>query len=334
MKLPDNWRELYFTLFPDVVLVKGERDAAAYDFNRAELVPIPPVLCDLVEELEVHTCGELAGSLPPDQSPLVGKYLSYLLEKDFGTFREEIIAFKPLDRDWDQSNELLSAQLELNASSDYNVAAVLDQITDLNCFQLELRLGEKWANPEAVEGLLELVRGSTLRAVDLYLTDGSAWTPERGDDLFARHPKLLHFMAYAAPTAYEKTFHPGTLKMVVHPLPKGEERRNHYKGRYIVNYQYFTEALRFNPLLNRRVSVSSFGYWKNDLMYEETFGHVTERKLTEVLASPEFTRLWKVNADRIVDLKDSARRYAVWPAEPLTALQDGSGCYTFFTPSL
>lgn len=329
MNLPNNWQESYFTAFPDVVFIKGEEDAAAYDFGRLQLVPVPQALCDVVEALEDATCGEFVASLPADQQDLVQPYLSFLLRKDFGTLRKDKIAFQPLSREWDQSNELLGAQIELNRHSDFNPHDALRQITDRDCFQLEIRLADDWTSTWAVENLLEGLRGTTLRAVNIYLASAAGWTMEDADELFARHPKLLHLLGYGATAAGEKTYRPGMLRLTTDPQPAGTAERNHYEGRYIVNYRYFTEALQYNPLLNRRVSVSEFGYWKNDLAYDRTFGHVAETPLSAVLNDPDFTALWRVNADRIIELKDSARRYAVWPAAPLSPLADGSGLYTF-----
>jgi|GEM_PF-3018234 len=329
MNLPNDWLNLYFTPFSDVVFVRGKEDAAAYDFGRFALLPVPPVLCDVVEALEEATCGEFVASLPEDQQGLVAPYVAFLLRNDFGTLRKDRVAFRPLSREWDQSNELLSAQLELSKHSDFDPHAVLRQITDRDCFQLEIRLADNWTSIGAVEKLLEGIRGSTLRAVNVYLASVAGWTKPEAEELFERHNKLLHLLGYGATVAVEKAYRPGVLKLTTDSQSEGAADRNHYQGRYIVNYHYFTEAQQFNPLLNRRVSVSEFGYWKNDLSYEHTFGHVAERPLTEVLSDPDFTALWRVNADRITDLKDSARRYAVWPAAPLIPIADGSGLYTF-----
>lgn len=331
MSLPNNWQERYFTAFPDVVFVKGKKDAAAYDFARLELVPVPQVLCDVVEALEDVTCGEFVASLPKDQQDLVEPYLAYLIRKDFGTLRKDKVAFQPLSREWDHSNELLGAQLELSRHSDFNPHDALRQITDRDCFQLEIRLADQWTGTGVVDELLEGLRGTTLRAVNIYLANAAGWAVTEANELFESHPKLLHLLGYGATEAFEKTYRPGMLRLTTDAQPADMARRNHYEGRYIVNYQYFTEALLFNPLLNRRVSVSEFGYWKNDLSYARTFGHVAEKPLPAVLNDPDFTALWRVNADQITELKDSARRYAVWPAAPLTPLADGSGLYSFST---
>lgn len=329
MLLPDDWRQLYFTPFPDVVYVKGKHDAAAYDFNRGSLIPVPPVLLDLVEQLKRWSCGEVAAALPSEEQELIVPYLEYLLRRDFGTMRPERVAFHPLNEDWSHAGNLLSAQLELSRHSHYDWQNVLAQITDLNCFQLELRLFDNWGEEAAVNKLLEPLRGTTLRAINVYVSQAAVWTSQALRSMFESHPKLLHFKGYGVTQPLSLSFQPGSAELTPAPLTDEILQANHYRGRYVVNYQFYTESRKHHPLLHRRVAVNDFGYWKNDLNYPATFGHVGERELREVLTDEGFTRLWHVNPDKILELKDSARRYAVWTTDPLEPAPESPGYYRY-----
>ncbi len=329
MKHLDYWNEAFFNVFPDLAFVRGDNDASIYDFKRNALLPIPLVLCDIVEQLEDESCGAIISSLDKESKSYFVQYLNYLHKNDLGAFRNKKLNFKAIQPTWDFPATIISFQLNLSSKSNFDPFCAIDQIVDQHCHQLELRLKNEWGHPAKVEAILEAVATSGIRGIHLYVAHGEKWCASSVNNLFKSYPKLLFFNACNVENKYNENLHPGAIRLSDEKWTEKLWAINHFQDRYIVNIDYFHEAQEFHPLLNRRVCLDENGFWKNDLYYKQNHGHISDIALGELISLESFTKWWRINPDKIVDLKASSRRYAVLPIKPLIPLNNGSGLYTF-----
>ncbi len=329
MKNLNYWNEVFFNVFPDLAFVRGENEASIYDFKRNVLLPIPLVLCDIVDQLKEEPCGAIISQLDKESQNYFVQYLNYLHKNDIGAFIGQRICFKPLELTWDFPAAITIAQLGLSNSSNFNPFYAIEQIIDQGCHQIEFRLKNIWGKPSKVEALLEAVSTSSVRGIHLYISHGQDWCPSSVKKLFEKYPKLLFFNAFNAESNFTENLDPGAINLSSKKWTEEYWKTNQFQNRYIVNLNYFTEAQKFHPLLNRKVCLDETGVWKNDFLYENSHGHLNEVLLKELISLDDFTKWWHINPDMILDLKASSRRYAILPIQPLVPIYGSDGLYKF-----
>ncbi|MGY3091467.1 SPASM domain peptide maturase of grasp-with-spasm system [Hymenobacter sp. UYAg731] len=302
----------YFCLYAHNISVGGKARSAIYDLQRGQLVAIPNVLHRILLDMRQRPWRAVQQQYAPDDAALFGKYLAFLLERDLGLFVDDPLDFPPLSLQWQSPHAVLNAVVSY-AFEQYDLAAVLTQLDALQCRHLELRLTTRAGCWPEVLRLADALVDKSFQSVTLLLTHSPALAdPALADALYARCPKILSLVVHAAPSARASTVHPGKVAFITPDL-----RRVPPRPRYVVSLPYFAEAQRFNPYYNRKLCVDETGAIKNCLLLADSFGHVDETPLAEVLACEAFQVLWHVAPDRVAGVKDSELRYALFSADCL-----------------
>lgn len=84
----------------------------------------------------------------------------------------------------------------------------------------------------------------------------------------------------------------------------------------IINVDYFnihllhyTESLKHNTCLNRKIAIDSEGNIKNCLGMKESFGNIREISLENAIDKPGFKKYWNISKDQITKCKDCEFRH-------------------------
>lgn len=78
---------------------------------------------------------------------------------------------------------------------------------------------------------------------------------------------------------------------------------------FIKNIDHFTESLRYNTCLNRKVCIDEKGYIKNCPNSELFFGNVKNSTLEEIICQDDFKKWWNIKKDNIDVCKDCEFRH-------------------------
>jgi SPASM domain peptide maturase of grasp-with-spasm system len=312
----------YFCLYAHNIPVRGATRSAIYDLQRQNVVPVPNVLYDILLDFKQHPWTETQERYAPNNPQLFAQYLSFLQKKDLGFFAETPNGFPELKLHWYSPHRVQNAVLSY-AFAHYSLRDVLTQLDALQCRHVELRLslqGHCWAE---IVDLFRQMEAKSFLSVTLLLAYSSALVNEQQlGALYEEFPKIQCIIVHAAPMNFQSATHPGKIAYVTQDLQQ-EKPRN----RNVVNLDYFTEALQFNPYFNRKVCVTDQGSIKNCLLLSPSFGNVNTTRLEAVLANPDFQELWHAAPDQTLGLRDSELRYAHFSADylvrnPATGLFD------------
>ena len=71
----------------------------------------------------------------------------------------------------------------------------------------------------------------------------------------------------------------------------------------------YSEALKHNSCLNRKISVDTEGNIKNCPSMKESYGNIIDTTLAEAIENPGFKKYWDINKDKIHVCKDCEFRY-------------------------
>jgi SPASM domain peptide maturase of grasp-with-spasm system len=81
------------------------------------------------------------------------------------------------------------------------------------------------------------------------------------------------------------------------------------KNHFVLNMMHFTESIKHNTCLNRKICFDSEGYIKNCPSMLRNFGNINEISLEEVIELPEFKYCWFINKDKIDVCQDCEFRH-------------------------
>ena len=302
----------YFQLYAHNIAVKGSTRSAIYDLQRQDIVLIPNILHKVLQHLSQHPWQETQQVFAPGNPSVFQQYIDFLLRKDLGFFLHNPASFPALSLAWHSPHHLQNAVVSY-AFAHYRLGAVLAQLDELQCRHLELRLhlpGPNW--PEVV-AFFDQMATMSFTSVSLLLAYSEAVPDEQQLALFyEQFPKIQHIIVHDAPYGAPSAAHPEHVVFVTSDL-----QRELPRDRYIVNSEFFTEALRFNPYYNRKLCVDDAGNIKNCLLQPEYFANVNTTRLADVLQTPGFQELWHAAPDQTVGLRDSELRYAHFSADYL-----------------
>ncbi|GGF03783.1 hypothetical protein [Hymenobacter cavernae] len=313
----------YFCLYAHDIAVQGATRSAIYDLQHQHITFIPNVLYKVLLHLKQHPWRETQQVFAPGNPQLFDQYLHFLLQKDLGFYIDAPASFPPLSLAWHSPHHVQNAVVSY-AFAHYSLPDVLAQLDALHCRHLELRLnlGCRGAWPEVV-ALFQQLETMVFSSVTLLLaySENVPDEPQLGA-FYEQFAKIQHILVHRAPYSRPGGTHPGQIAFTERDLCADQP-----KDCYIVNSEFFTEALQFNPYYNRKVCVSAEGYVKNCLLRPEHFANVRDTRLATVLARPDFQELWHAAPDQTAGLQASELRYALFSAAYLVR-DSASGLFT------
>jgi SPASM domain peptide maturase of grasp-with-spasm system len=309
----------YFKLYSHNIPVRGISRSAIYDLQQCAIRFIPNILCDILQELSNTSIDEVQQQVAANNPDVFQKYITYLLEKDFGFLTNDPEHFPQLNLQWQMPCEVQSAVVQYSFKQ-YDLEKLFQNLDDLLCRYLELRI-EDWQNPDNIEILTEVLSQSedkVFRSINLWIP----YTEQLLNNsavLFDANKKINYIIVYNTPFKYQHQQYPNNIIFVEQDLV---EMSSIGKEKYIVNIHYFSEAQKFNPYYNKKVCIDYQGNIKNDLYHERSFGNIVDNDLLAVVRSDAFQELWNARPDEIIGVKDSELRYCMLLTDELTKDED------------
>jgi len=311
----------YFKLFAHNILVEGDQRCAVYNLQQKDLQLIPPVLYDIAMLLADKTVEEVQQIISPDRPDFFQKFIQYLLDKDLGFLTDTPEQFPSLSLEWDFPNHILNAIAVRDQDSTYDFEMLINQLDELLCKHLEIRLLDKQLDAVQIRDLLNPISKKTFRTVSLLLNDSEKLDEKDLTDIYQSFPKIDQMLVFNSSKSNPKERAENIFFSAKSMQDCLTEARAADKP--FVNIDYFIEAQYYNPFYNRKVCIDEKGNIKNDLMLESHHGNLQTSLLTEVVRTAAYQKLWHAKPDKIEGIKDSPLRYASSLAFPLEEIAPG-----------
>lgn len=300
----------YFKIFAHNIPVKGKERSAIYDLQKGEITLIPNILYTIIQDLNLQPLKDVRHKYAPKNPELFDNYINFLLKKDLGFKTKSPEAFPDLVLEYDVPTEIYTAIIESDFK-EYNLKLLLEALDNLLCQNLEIRLTINDLTKIELLDFIQLLNKKTFRSVVLILNyRQELWYEDWAISLYEACPKIDRIIIVNCPIRFESEKYSQKISYSTKTLSEVGQ----YKKRYIVNQNYFTEALKFNPFYNRKICVDNDGNIKNDLRQKVCFGNISESKnvttqLLETLKNEAFRERWYASPDSIEGLRDSELRY-------------------------
>jgi SPASM domain peptide maturase of grasp-with-spasm system len=301
--------ELYFKTFASCIPVKGVSRSIICDLSRNSLDYIPNALYHILTEDKQLPLVEILDKYGEDAKETIEEYIQYLLDKEyiFLCTKEELSCFPDLSMEWDSALDVNNAILDLTASNANHLETICSQLNDLACAALQIRTFKNWES-SWIKQILEQTEESCVKNIELVL----CWQEQELQtiiDLGEGYPKLYNIYVHQAPVNKIEEYHSFRVIYQEEAIVDHSFCGNIHPSFFAVNIPTFTESQHHNSCLNRKISIDVNGYIKNCPSMQQSFGHISETSLEEVVKNPAFTKLWNIKKDEIEKCKGCEFRH-------------------------
>lgn len=281
-------------------IVRGQQRACLIDLQHQELRLIPIILADFLEEkCTYETLDEFSKNML-----LELESLDMVLEIE----SNERSLFPDTPLEFDTPYAISNAILDYNSSSHYNLIDALKALENIRCPHIEIRFYDI-LNIDFLHEIGATFFDSTIDSIDLYIPYSAELSYDELEQLKINNIRFRWIFIHSVPEDY--SYHK-TYPFLKHTTEKITDQS--HCG--VVHYFYFephisvfTESQHHNTCLNRKISIDTEGRIKNCPSMQQSFGHINDTALEEVIQNPAFTKVWNIKKDEIEKCKGCEFRH-------------------------
>lgn len=303
----------YFKLFTCCIPVKGYQNSIICDLQRSEFRTIENDLLEIFRQCETLSVEEIKAEYDTAQHGVIEAFFNELVQMELGFFTTSPDSFPPISMKWEHPSIITNAIIDFSGPIDTGVyEKTFTQLDALGCKALQLRFYKAVAF-SLLEQLLTFLDESGLTSVELILP----YSNENGDMAAAIRRRILnkyliinHIFVYNAPknNVDEDSRH-STIVFSTGSIPSERACGNISQQAFQLNIFNFVESHNFNSCLNRKISIDKKGLIRNCPSLPESYGHIENTSLAEVVKNPEFKKYWRITKDEIEVCRDCEFRY-------------------------
>jgi SPASM domain peptide maturase of grasp-with-spasm system len=292
--------ELYINLFQTCLLTKGYNQSTILDYQRKRIFPIPNSMFEFITEVIVKNSIHTIIQKYNDYLPTINDYFEFLITNDicFVSSKSERALFKDLSVKFDFPSEISNGILEYNSNSKYSLEETIIKLDLIGCHYLELRYFA--TDNENLHSALEHIEESSIRKLHLYTNSIN----ESALDNVIKVSKKLDFIYL-----FESAQNDDKLINGVRIFNTIKSYNSNLCGCIDKKYfsfevSHFTESLKNNTCLNKKISIDAEGKIKNCPSIEKHYGLVETISLEKILLNNEFRSYWNIHKDEIKTCQD------------------------------
>lgn len=299
-------------LFANCIPVKGANRSVICDLQRSEIFIIPNDLYNILELYSGKSISEIKREYGNEYDEIIDEYFVFLLKNELVFKTDNPNLFPELNLDWYYPFEISNAIIDFDNKSEFDLKFVLNQLDRLKCKFLQFRFFDI-INHASIKDLLTYLddTSSIILSIDIIMPFHNKTSEEMLLSLLREHPRINLFFIYNAthenltePIRGNRAFIVYT-KQLLNPKSCGIVSSKYFS----INIKSFTEGLRYNSCLNRKISIDVKGFIKNCPSMITDYGNINEKTLTEALNHPDFKKLWSITKDQVKICRDCEFRY-------------------------
>jgi SPASM domain peptide maturase of grasp-with-spasm system len=302
----------HFALFACCLPVKGAVRATICDVQRQHFDLIPLMLYELLTTDAGTPYPTIIEKYGAENQHYIDEYFDFLETNEYGFWCDAATyaLFPPIDLHWEIPFALNTCIIDVDAHSDYSIAAIITQLDALACPALQVRVYAQKPFTFYTD-LLAMLEGTRIRALELMLPYSDAYEHTVLHTFAIRHERIAQIIVHGAPFQEVADVVPQLTKVI---YTKEVITGAHHcgvvsPGYFMVNLNLFAESQAFNSCLNKKIAVDAHGEIKNCPSMTDSYGHVHTTSLSEALATPGFRDKWGIHKDQVETCRDCEFRY-------------------------
>ncbi|WP_109436337.1 grasp-with-spasm system SPASM domain peptide maturase [Aquimarina sp. AU119] len=297
-----------FKLFANCIIVKGASLATICDLHRGKVYSIPLPLAEFLEETKNNNTLEDIDSFSQEDQETVQEYLEYLKKNELGFWTDEPEKFPDLNLQWKSPEHINNAIIEMEQLDYVDLKKITTALTNLLCKFIEIRF-YKTVDLDKLAFFAENCSKSVIRSITIFLPLTYELDIKEVERLSIKYPRIVLFVVHSAK---EKNTVPKTDNSKIQVISRVIDDQNHCgvidPKLFSIKIPVFTESLKFNSCLNKKLSIDKEGNIKNCPSMLQSYGNIKKDDIETVVKSLDFQKKWGINKDLIKTCKDCEYR--------------------------
>ena len=302
-----------YILHANCIVIKGHTRTSICDLQRNKVYLVANSLARLFDNNRILRYNKILVELAEEDKNTFNEYLDFLLENELVLSCSENVAklFKRLPDKWLFPSKISNCIIDIKTDLHFN-KGILDQLISIQCYHIQYRFFRRSDVTEIV-GIFSIIESSPLKSVEIILPfSQESINVESMSALLMRYKKIGKIIIYNYTSdQILLNARPGVGYLL--GMSQQIDDQTHCG---IVNADYFsiniptyTESLKYNTCLNRKISIDIAGNIKNCPSMERSFGNIRDTTLAEAIEEPGYKAFWKVTKDEITKCKDCEFRH-------------------------
>jgi len=303
----------FFKLFAACIPVLGYNRSIICDLEGGELYYIPNDLCKVLLNHEDVKISKIKRIYNYKFDDTIDEYFEYLSQLNLGFFTDSPQLFPKMDKSWYSPFKISNAIIDIDNFRFPYVTKILDQLDSLYCKYIQIRFfGEN-----EYKNLIELISyldktKSTIFSVQFIIKYDIDISLAKIEKFLENYSRVVSVIVYSSPKnklinveSLERKYIFYSKQNTINETACG----NISESLFSVNIENFTESLKFNSCLNKKISIDTRGNIKNCPSFSQSFGNIEGTTLEEAVSHKDFRKYWHITKDQIEVCKDCEFRY-------------------------
>ncbi len=293
-----------FRLFANCIVVEGISQATICDLHRGDVYIIPLEIASFLKVCENENSIDERDAYSSESKEAITEYIDFFKEKELGFWTDEPESFPNLNMKWSSPEIINNAIVEIESIEKSSLLRIANSLKELLCKFIEIRLYNS-INKEDLSYFLSLFNDSTLKGITIfipYLENGILFFLK---DEILTNP-LVSLVVIHGVRDYRLYNH--LPKNKVKLLEKKISNNTHCgiidPNMFSIKIPVFTESMKFNSCLNKKISICENGDIKNCPSMGKSYGNIKDVSLTKVVKNKEFKKYWSITKDQVAGCKD------------------------------
>jgi SPASM domain peptide maturase of grasp-with-spasm system len=299
-------------LFSNCIPVRGARRSIICDLFYQKYVFIPDTLFDILDSHQRRTMGHIKEFYDHSYDEMIEHYFLTLLKLGlaFECSADELDNYPATGLEWSRPNAITNAIIDIDPLSLYDIGWVARELDSVGCKALQIRIYQV-VGIEFIREVLQFFERTGLRHIELLIRHNEDITEE---DLIGLCHQYVRINAIAIHGSPENRIREDNRAGVVITTVKKDISSAAHCGvvnpaLFNVSMENFTESLKFNSCLNRKIGVDVLGRIKNCPSMERSYGQVPMNSFLDVVEGRPFKEMWEVTKDQVSVCRDCEFRY-------------------------
>lgn len=304
----------YFVLYSNCIPVKGVKRSIIYDLTRNHFSFIPNDLFLILTKYSKKNIDYIVKKFGSENKKVIQEYFEFLIAKEYIYLcdKKEKKLFPKLSQSYNSPFLIKNAIIEIAKDSNFDFKEIFDQFDELGNIELQLKF-KYLPNLVDLVRILETTLNHRIKYIEIILPYNNKIKNIHLKELISSNLRISLIVFYNCPNMtvldnYEKS------DIFNMECTENDLNRKEYCGSIgmkhnIVEMDFFMESISYNNCLNGKISINSTGQIMNCLFIDNVFGNILTDKLSNVVFTEAFQKMWFIKKDKIDTCKVCEFRY-------------------------
>jgi SPASM domain peptide maturase of grasp-with-spasm system len=295
----------YYKLFPHCIPVKGRSRSIICNLHDETFFFITNDLFDILQMHDILYAPELVKKFGIQNEETINEYI-LVLYRNGCLFelnsKESSLFFPKFNLEFHQPSILDNAIIDIDSKTD--LSTILSKLVSVGCRAFLLRIFHDF-NYNNLKEILGFFNGIDILHIDLFISSANNIEDHLFAELFHSQLRLNSIVIFSCANECTKKieYKDGVLGYLI------KSSKKFYPSQhcpiidpsvFIINIPHFTESIKYNNCLNKKIYIDITGNIRNCPSMQEVFGNIKSVELKKFLESNEsFKELWGVKKDLI-----------------------------------